>query len=108
MLAQADIGVAMGGIGSDVAIEAADVVIMGDSLSKIPVARRIARKTMRIVHENIIFSIGIKVLIIIGCAIGIFDENAMWLAVFGDVGVCLIAVANSLRALHYKAKKKRK
>ena len=108
VLAQADIGVAMGGIGSDVAIEAADVVIMGDSLSKIPVARRIARKTMRIVHENIIFSIGIKVLIIIGCAVGIFDENAMWLAVFGDVGVCLIAVANSLRALHYKAKKKRK
>ena len=108
VLAQADIGVAMGGIGSDVAIEAADVVIMGDSLSKIPVARRIARKTMRIVHENIIFSIGIKVLIIIGCAVGIFDENAMWLAVFGDVGVCLIAVANSLRALHYKAKRKRK
>lgn len=108
VLAQADIGVAMGGIGSDVAIEAADVVIMGDSLSKIPAARRIARKTMRIVHENIIFSIGIKVLIIIGCAVGIFDENAMWLAVFGDVGVCLIAVANSLRALHYKAKKKRK
>lgn len=108
VLAQADIGVAMGGIGSDVAIEAADVVIMGDSLSKIPVARRIAKKTMNIVHENIIFSIGIKVLIIIGCAIGIFDENAMWLAVFGDVGVCLIAVANSLRALHYKAKKKKR
>lgn len=108
VLAQADIGVAMGGIGSDVAIEAADVVIMGDSLSKIPVARRIAKKTMNIVHENIIFSIGIKMLIIIGCAIGIFDENAMWLAVFGDVGVCLIAVANSLRALHYKAKKKKR
>ena len=108
VLAQADIGVAMGGIGSDVAIEAADVVIMGDSHSKIPVARRIAKKTMNIVHENIIFSIGIKVLIIIGCAIGIFDENAMWLAVFGDVGVCLIAVANSLRALHYKAKKKKR
>ena len=108
VLAQADIGVAMGGIGSDVAIEAADVVIMGDSLSKIPVARRIAKKTMNIVHENIIFSIGIKALIIIGCAVGIFDENAMWLAVFGDVGVCLIAVANSLRALHYKAKKKKR
>lgn len=108
VLAQADIGVAMGGIGSDVAIEAADVVIMGDSLSKIPVARRIAKKTMNIARENIIFSIGIKALIIIVTAIGLLDENAMWLAVFGDVGVSLIAVANSLRALYYKAKKKRK
>lgn len=106
VLAQADLGVAMGGIGSDVAIETADVVIMSDSLSKIPAGRKIARKTMRIVNENIIFSIGVKVLIIIGCAIGIFDENAMWLAVFGDVGVCLIAIANSLRALRYKDKKK--
>lgn len=108
VLAQADIGVAMGGIGSDVAIEAADVVIMGDSLSKIPVARRIAKKTMTIVHENIIFSIAVKVLIIIGSALGIFGESAMWLAVFGDVGVCLIAVANALRALRYKEKKKKK
>lgn len=105
VLAEADIGVAMGGIGADAAIEAADVVIMGDSLSKIPEGRRIARKTMRIVKENIVFSIGVKILIIIGCAVGIFDENAMWLAVFGDVGVCLIAVANSLRALYYKRKK---
>ena len=107
VLAQADIGVAMGGIGSDIAIEAADVVIMGDSLSKIPVARRIAKKTMNIAHENIIFSIGIKALIIIVTALGLLDENAMWLAVFGDVGVSLIAVANSLRALRYKAKKKK-
>lgn len=107
VLAQADIGVAMGGIGSDVAIEAADVVIMGDSLSKIPVARRIAKKTMTIVHENIIFSIAVKVLIIIGSALGIFGESAMWLAVFGDVGVCLIAVANALRTLRYKEKKKK-
>lgn len=107
VLAQADIGVAMGGIGSDVAIEAADVVIMGDSLSKIPVARKIAKKTMTIVHENIIFSIAVKVLIIIGSALGIFGESAMWLAVFGDVGVCLIAVANALRALRYKEKKKK-
>lgn len=107
VLAEADLGIAMGAIGADAAIEAADVVIMGDSLSKIPVGRQIADKTMRIVKENIIFSILVKVLIIIGCAIGIFDENAMWLAVFGDVGVCLIAVANSLRALHYRAKKKK-
>lgn len=105
VLAEADLGVAMGGIGADAAIEAADVVIMGDSLSKIPAGRKIARKTMRIVKQNIVFSIGIKVLIIIGCAVGIFDENAMWLAVFGDVGVCLIAVANSLRALYYRKKK---
>lgn len=108
VLAQADIGVAMGGIGSDVAIEAADVVIMGDSLSKIPVACRIARKTMNIALENIVFSIGIKALIIIVTAIGLLDENAMWLAVFGDVGVSLIAVANALRALRYKPKKKKK
>lgn len=105
VLAEADLGVAMGAIGADAAIEAADVVIMGDSLSKIPIGRQIAKKTMCIVKENIVFSILVKVLIIIGCAVGIFDENAMWLAVFGDVGVCLIAVANSLRALHYRAKK---
>ncbi|MDE6111368.1 MAG: cadmium-translocating P-type ATPase, partial [Eubacterium sp.] len=105
VLAEADLGIAMGAIGADAAIEAADVVIMGDSLSKIPVGRRIARKTMRIVKENIVFSILVKLLIIIGCAVGIFDENAMWLAVFGDVGVCLIAVANSLRALHYRNRK---
>lgn len=107
VLAEADLGVVMGGIGSDVAIEAADVVIMGDSLSKIPLGRKIAKKTMHIVNENIIFSIGVKVLIIIGCAVGIFDENAMWLAVFGDVGVCLIAVANSLRALYFRNKSKK-
>lgn len=99
VLAQSDVGVAMGGIGSDVAIEAADVVIMSDSLSKLPVGRKIAKKTMNIVHENIIFSIAVKVLIIIGCAIGIFNENAMWLAVFGDVGVlpycgCELAACN--------------
>lgn len=107
VLATADLGVAMGTIGSDVAIEAADVVIMSDSLSKIPVGRKIAKKTMTIVHENIIFSIGVKLLIIIGCAVGIFDENAMWLAVFGDVGMCLLAVANSLRTLGFKDKFKK-
>lgn len=104
VLAEVDLGVAMGAIGSDVAIEAADIVIMGDSLSKIPEGRKISRKTMNIVRENIAFSIGVKLLIIIGCAVGIFDENAMWLAVFGDVGVCLIAIANSLRAMYYGKK----
>ena len=104
VLAEADLGIAMGGVGSDIAIEASDVVIMGDSLSKIPAGRRIAKKTMGIVKQNMVFSIGVKVLIIIGCAVGIFDENAMWLAVFGDVGVCLIAIANALRAMRYKHK----
>ena len=99
VLSQADVGVAMGGAGSEIAVEASDMVIMGDSLSKLATGKKVAKKTIRIVHENIIFAIAVKLLIIIGCAIGIFDENAMWLAVFGDVGVCLIAIANSLRAL---------
>lgn len=105
VIAQADLGVAMGGIGSAVAVEASNMVIMGDSLSKLTVGRQIAKKTMRIVRENIVFSLVIKLLIIIGCAIGIFDENAMWLAVFGDVGVCLIAIANSMRTLIRRKKK---
>lgn len=104
VLAQADLGIAMGGVGSDVAIEASDMVIMGDNLSKIPLGRRIAKKTIGIVYQNIIFSLLVKVLIIIGCAVGIFDENAMWLAVFGDVGVCLIAIANSMRTMIVKRK----
>lgn len=108
VLSEADVGVAMGGIGSDVAIEASDVVVMSDSLEKITVGRRIAKKTMHIANENIYFSLGVKILIIVFSALGIFDENAMWLAVFGDVGVCLIAVANSLRALYYKGEKKKK
>ena len=99
VLSQADVGVAMGGAGSDIAVEAADMVIMGDSLSKLAIGKKAAKKTIRIVYENIIFAIAVKLLIIIGCAVGIFNENAMWLAVFGDVGVCLIAIANSLRAL---------
>lgn len=106
VLAQADLGIAMGAVGSDVAIEASDMVIMSDSLSKIPTGRRIAKKTLAIVKENIIFSLAVKILIIIGCATGIFDENAMWLAVFGDVGVCLIAIANSMRTMIVKKKKR--
>lgn len=108
VLAQADLGIAMGAVGSDVAIEASDMVIMSDSLSKIPTGRRIAKKTLAIVKENIIFSLAVKILIIIGCATGIFDENAMWLAVFGDVGVCLIAIANSMRTMIVKKKKENK
>lgn len=108
VLAQADLGIAMGGVGSDVAIEASDMVIMGDSLSKIPKGRRIAKKAMTIVRENIIFSLVVKLVIIIGSTLGIFEENAMWLAVFGDVGVCLIAVANSMRTMIPHRKNKRK
>lgn len=100
VLAAADLGVAMGGAGVDVAIEASDMVIQGDSLSQLPVGVSVARKTVGIARQNIIFTLAIKLLIIIGCAVGIFDENAMWLAVFGDVGVCLLAVANALRVLH--------
>lgn len=95
----------MGRVGSDVAIEASDMVIMSDSLSKIPIGRRIARKTLRIARENIVFSLAVKLVIIAGSAAGIFDENAMWLAVFGDVGVCLIAIANSMRTLIVRKKK---
>lgn len=105
VLAEANVGVAMGAIGADVAIEASDVVIMSDSLSKIHTGRKIARKSMAIVKENIAFSIGVKTIIIICNALGIVNKNAMWLAVFGDVGVTLIAIANSLRALYYKGKK---
>lgn len=104
VIAQADLGVAMGGVGSDVAVEAADMVIMGDSLSKLCTGRQIAKKTLRIVHQNIAFSLIVKLLIVIGCTVGIFDENAMWLAVFGDVGVCLIAIANAMRTLIVKKK----
>lgn len=96
VLALADVGVAMGGIGSEAALEAADAVIMGDSLTKLPIAIRIARRTMRIVRENIVFSLAVKLLIVALAAFGIAN---LWVAVFGDVGVCLIAVLNSLRVM---------
>lgn len=96
VLALADVGVAMGGIGSAAALEAADAVIMGDSLAKLPAAIRISRRTMRIVRQNIVFSIAVKVAIILFAAMGFAN---LWVAVFGDVGVCLIAVLNALRVL---------
>ena len=96
VLALSDIGIAMGGLGSDSAIEAADVVIMTDEPSKINTAIKIARKTMRIVKENIVFAITVKVLILILSAIGI---ATMWEAVFADVGVSIIAILNALRLL---------
>lgn len=96
VLTRADVGIAMGGLGSDAAIEAADVVIMNDNPSKVVSAIEIAQKTMQIVKENIIFALGIKILFLI---LGAFGVITMWGAVFADVGVTLIAVLNSLRAL---------
>ena len=96
VLMRADVGIAMGAMGSDAAIEAADVVLMDDKPSKIAQAMRIARKTMRIVWQNIVFAIGIKVLILVLAAVGVAN---MWLAVFGDVGVAIIAILNAMRAM---------
>ncbi len=99
VLARADIGIAMGAIGSDAAIEAADVVLMDDNPEKISLAIRIARKCIRIVYENIIFAIGVKVLCLILGALGIAN---MWAAIFADVGVMVIAVINAIRALRIR------
>ncbi len=96
VLARADIGIAMGGVGSDAAIEAADVVIMTDEPSKIASAIKIAKKTRAIVMQNIVFALGIKAIILVLVALGL---GTMWEAVFGDVGVTLIAVLNSMRAM---------
>lgn len=95
-LARADIGIAMGGLGSDAAIEAADVVIMTDEPSKIAKAMKIAKKTIKIANENIWFAIGIKILVLVLSVLGI---ATMWEAVFADVGVTIIAVLNSIRSL---------
>ena len=95
-LARADVGVAMGSIGQDSAIEAADVVIMTDNLSKLPEAVKIARKTILISWQNIIFALGVKGLILL---LGLFGIANMWLAVFADVGVAVLAILNSMRAL---------
>ena len=99
VLAISDIGIAMGGLGSDAAIEAADIVIMTDEPSKIVNAIKISKKTMKIVKENIVFSIFIKVLILILSALGI---TSMWEAVFADVGVSIIAILNALRLIYTK------
>ncbi|MBQ2582604.1 MAG: HAD-IC family P-type ATPase, partial [Erysipelotrichaceae bacterium] len=96
VLALADIGIAMGSLGSDAAIEAADIVLMDDDPLKIAKAIRIAGKCMRIVYENIWFAIGVKVIVLILSAFGIAN---MWLAIFADVGVMVIAVMNAIRAL---------
>ena len=97
VLARADIGVAMGGIGSDAAIEAADIVLMKDDPSALATSIRIARKTMKILWQNIVFSLGIKAIILVLTAFGLAN---MWLGVFADVGVTLLAILNSMRALN--------
>lgn len=99
VLGRADIGIAMGGLGSDAAIEAADVVIMTDEPSKITTSIKISKKTLKIVHENIIFAISIKIAVLILSALGIVT---MWGAVFADVGVSVLAILNAFRALKVK------
>ena len=96
VLARANIGIAMGALGSDAAIESADIVLMDDKLSKIPLAINIARKTMRIVRQNIVFALVVKGAILV---LGAFGIANMWTAVFGDVGVMVIAILNAMRAM---------
>ena len=96
VLARADAGIAMGALGSDAAIEAADIVIMTDEIGKIDTAIRLAKKTMGIARQNIIFSVAVKIAILILCSLHIVG---MGVAVFGDVGVMVLAVLNSFRAL---------
>lgn len=99
VLARADVGIAMGGLGSDAAIEAADVVLMDDQLPKIALAVRIARKTLRIARENIVGSIAIKVMVLLLASVGV---ATLWMAVFADVGVTVLAVFNAMRALNVR------
>jgi len=99
VLARADIGVAMGGLGSDAAIEAADVVLMTDEPSKLVDAIKIAKRTRRIVVQNIVFALGVKIFVLL---LGSFGMASMWEAVFADVGVALIAILNAMRVLNTK------
>ena len=95
VLARSDIGISMGGVGSDAAIEASDIVLMHDNLISLINAKKIAKKTMRIVMENIIFAITVKVAILV---LSIFFKVPIWIAIFGDVGVALLCVFNALRS----------
>ena len=99
VLSRADIGIAMGALGSDAAIESADIVLMDDDPLKISKAIKISRKCLRIVYQNIFFAIGIKLICLVLGALGIAN---MWLAIFADVGVMVIAVLNPIRALFVK------
>lgn len=100
-LMRADVGIAMGKLGSDAAIEAADIVLMDDGLNKIAATVGIAHKTTRIVRENVAFALIVKFAVLI---LGALGYATMWLAVFGDVGVTVLAVLNSMRCLYYKKK----
>ena len=99
VLSRADIGIAMGALGADAAIEAADVVLMDDDPLKIAKAIRISQKCLAIVYQNIVFAIGVKLLCL---ALGAFGYADMWLAIFADVGVMVLAVLNAIRALWVK------
>ena len=99
VLTRADIGIAMGSMGSDAAIEAADIVLMDDDPTKIASVVRIARKTLQIVKQNIAFALGVKAVVL---AMGAFGVANMWEAVFADVGVSVIAIINAMRALRAK------
>ena len=99
VLTRADIGIAMGAMGADAAIEAADVVLMDDRPTKIVTAMTIARKTVTIVRENIWFALGVKALVLV---LGALNLASMWAAVFADVGVAVIAILNAMRALHVR------
>lgn len=96
VLTRADVGIAMGALGSDAAIESADIVLMDDKLSKLPLAMRISRRTMNIVRQNIVFALGVKAIILLLGALGLAD---MWAAMFGDVGVMVLAVLNAMRVM---------
>ncbi|MBR0107528.1 MAG: HAD-IC family P-type ATPase, partial [Pyramidobacter sp.] len=95
-LMRADVGIAMGSLGSDAAIEAADIVLMDDDVRKLSKTVRIGKKTMRIVRENVVFALAVKFAVLI---LGALGYATMWLAVFGDVGVTVLAVLNSMRCL---------
>ena len=105
VLARADIGIAMGGIGADAAVAAADVVLMTDQPQKVAAAIRIARKTISIARENILFALGVKAVILI---LGVLGLASLWLAVFGDVGVAALATLNAARALRAGGEKERR
>lgn len=101
VLTRADVGIAMGAMGADAAIEAADIVLMDDQPSKIAVAMAIARKTVAIVRQNIVFALGVKGVVLV---LGALELASMWAAVFADVGVAVIAILNAMRALHVDKK----
>ena len=101
VLSRADIGIAMGALGSDAAIEAADIVLMDDNPERIALAMAIARKTLRIVYQNIVFALGVKGICLI---LGAWGKAGMWIAIFADVGVMVIAVLNAIRALRVPKK----